>query len=198
MEKELDYMPQTSSRIIKHEIAKRRREEILTSIKIFSITVGLILSSYGLKSGVNKIEENLAIEKDYEEVKKDARTIENNNSYRVLKDSGIRELEYDHSKIALDIESVGKEKGEIYESALIGCILNSLEDNAYKNDDRVIKALNSSQEMEVQTYEEYLHKLGYENEKDYLNATKKELHEEKKRNEIKEKYLEEENPNRGL
>ena len=89
--------------------------------------------------------------------------------------------------IAIDVENYVSKFGKLQGDALLAAVLDVSKDNAYQNDDRIVRAL-SDDFVDAQTAEEYVHSLGYENTSEYLEAMKEVMYNENQRQETIEKY----------
>ena len=97
------------------------------------------------------------------------------------------EPQYDHFRMAKDVENYASLFGELRGDALLAAVLDISMDNAYQNDDRIVRAL-SDEFTDAQTAQEYIHSLGYETQEEYLNAMKDAIYTESQRDAVIQKY----------
>lgn len=204
MEKELDFIPiksfqqQKRERLERNKILQEKQEKIVKakvekSVKRFVFGGTFILAfatslAFNGKHLANTIIENNQIEKNFRPIYEDAQEIVSENT-NIAKNThtGISEPQYDHMGIAIDVENYVSKFGKLQGDALLAAVLDVSKDNAYQNDDRIIRAL-PNDFVDAQTAEEYVHSLGYENTDEYLEAMKEVMYNENQRQETIEKY----------
>lgn len=181
----------TRNKVLEERKAKVKKSQIKKSLKKYLLVgvLGLGLGGSVTKDIVDFVGHNAEISKTYEPYKQIARDIINRNSTnRENKQTGNRQTEYNHFAIAKEIELFAKANSELKGDALISAVINETKDNAYNNDDRIIKAL-SDEFTTYTTKEDYIHSLGYETEEEYLKGIKEELVDAKEKEEVINKYF---------
>ena len=204
MEKELDFTPiksfqqQKREKLERNRILQERQERIAKakvkkSVKRFVLGGSFLLAfstslAFNGKHIVNTLNENNQIETNFRPIYEDAQEIVSENT-NIAKNThtGISEPQYDHMGIAIDVENYVSKFGKLQGDALLAAVLDVSKDNAYQNDDRIVRAL-SDDFVDAQTAEEYVHSLGYENTSEYLEAMKEVMYNENQRQETIEKY----------
>ena len=93
--------------------------------------------------------------------------------------------------MAKDVENYASLFGELQGDALLAAVLDISMDNAYQNDDRIVRAL-SDEFTDAQTAQEYIHSLGYETQEEYLKAMKEAIYTEGQKAAVIQKYANEE------
>lgn len=204
MDKELEIMPfkawqqQKKEEIHRNKILRERQEKIAKekvrrSVKryvtagVFTIAMGASIS-LNAKNLVDNIQHDKQVEASFEPIQNVAQEIVSENTNWV-KDSRTFEMEpqYDHFRMAKDVENYASLFGELRGDALLAAVLDISMDNAYQNDDRIVRAL-SDEFTDAQTAQEYIHSLGYETQEEYLNAMKDAIYTESQRDAVIQKY----------